>query len=140
MSNNVGHLKLQAFERNDVEFIGHGKLSMLATSFPFAVTEFVSNNPDAPVMVMHAKTGDGRLVEIGKGWKKLMKKGAHEGQPFFSLTFDDPSLEKPINVTAFPTEERGVFDIVWQRPKKAASGLGAMAAPASADLDDEIPF
>ncbi len=137
MSNNVGSLTLRQFEQNGVSFLGYGHLSMLGTSFKFAVTEFVSNNPDAPTMVAHAKTGDGRLVEIGKAWRKIIKKGDMEGKDFFSFTFDDPTFSQPLNVTSFPTREAGVYDIVWQRPKQAKPLQMQTEAPL---IDDEIPF
>jgi uncharacterized protein (DUF736 family) len=139
MSNVVGSLELRVFEQNKVVFGGFGQLSMLAHQFKFAVTDFVSNNPDAPCFTVHAKTPDGRLVEIGKAWRKMIRNGDHKGKDFFSFTFDDPSLEKPINVSAFPTSEKGIYEIVWQRPKKQAAPL-ERASAADYATDDEIPF
>lgn len=137
MSNVVGQFSIRQFEQNGIKFAGFGELSMLAHQFKFAVTDFTSSNPDAPCFTVLAKAGGGRVVEIGKAWRKLIKNGDFKGHDFFSFTFDDPSLEKPINVSAYPTPDKGIYDIVWQRPRQKVTAPLAQAASIG---DDEIPF
>ena len=56
----------------------------------------------------------GDEVEIGAAWEKRPKSG---GDPYLSLSIDDPSFEKPIHLYAFKKGE-GHWDIVWQRPRQ----------------------
>ncbi|WP_341894298.1 DUF736 family protein [Ferrovibrio terrae] len=133
MSNVVGSLTLREFKQNGEAFGGFGHLSMLAHQFKFGLQAFVSQNPNAPRFVAMAKTPDERLIEIGKVWVKLIKQGEFEGKEMFSLTFDDASFARPLNVAAFPTAEPGIYEIVWQRPKQVAKPLAQATAGADTD-------
>lgn len=137
MSNGVGSFTIRAFEQNGAMFSGFGALSMLGTAFKFAVTEFSSNNPEAPCFTAHAKTPDGRLVEIGKAWRKRIKKGDFAGKDFFSFTFDDPTFPGPLNISAFPEGGVGEYVLTWSRSKRAAAKPLEQSART---VDDEIPF
>lgn len=75
-----------------------------------------SENENAPCFDVITKSKHhGKEVKIGAVWEK---KNRETGEVFYSITVDDPSLQQPLNVTAFPKEEPGEFEIVWSRPKK----------------------
>jgi uncharacterized protein (DUF736 family) len=51
-------------------------------------------------------------VEIGAAWLKKRKDGS--GEAFLTITLDDPSFDRPINIAAFP-EKDGGYQISWRR-------------------------
>jgi uncharacterized protein (DUF736 family) len=57
-------------------------------------------------------------VELGAAWTKHRD----NGPDFLSITIDDPSFDAPMNIAAFPVDgQPGEFDIVFNRPRKAAA-------------------
>lgn len=65
-----------------------------------------------PAYRVHAEKAADLLVEIGAAWLKRRKDGS--GEPFLTVTLDDPSFDKAINVAAFPIEKGG-YQISWRR-------------------------
>ncbi|WP_417514768.1 DUF736 domain-containing protein [Minwuia sp.] len=66
-----------------------------------------------PAYRVHAEKAADTLVEIGAAWRKQKKDGS--GESFLSLTLDDPSFERPINVAAFANGSDGTYQITWRR-------------------------
>jgi uncharacterized protein (DUF736 family) len=62
-----------------------------------------------------ARARHGGDVQIGSAWLKTAKHGPRNGARFFSITIDDPSLDRPLNVAAFRDEESGEWVVVWRR-------------------------
>jgi uncharacterized protein (DUF736 family) len=92
-----------------------GQIRTLQMSIRFQMLENQSrNSAEAPDYVIVAKNRDGSDVKIGAAWKKQSKAQATAGEEFLSITIDDPSLEKPLNVAAFRKTE-GNWDITWRR-------------------------
>lgn len=76
-----------------------------------------SDKPSHDVYI--SDRADGGFVKGGGAW---LKKGDNE--PFYSITFDDPDLASPLNVTAFKTRgatDPSEHDVVWRRPKQRAA-------------------
>jgi len=70
-----------------------------------------ANSPDFRVF---AKVDSG-AVEIGGAWKKTVERS---GAIFLSMTLDDPSFPAALNLAAFPPDDDGPWDMVWNRPRQ----------------------
>jgi uncharacterized protein (DUF736 family) len=66
-----------------------------------------------PAYRVHAEKAADNLVEIGAAWRKQKKDGS--GNSFLSITIDDPSFERPINVAAFTDGSDDTYQITWRR-------------------------
>jgi uncharacterized protein (DUF736 family) len=53
-------------------------------------------------------------VEFGAAWKRHSEKG----QPFLSVSIDDPALPGALNAALFDAEDGKTATLVWSRPKK----------------------
>lgn len=54
--------------------------------------------------------------ETGNAWLKESDKV--NGGYFLSMTLDNPELDKPIYLTAYPQDDNAsIFDVKWSRPK-----------------------
>ena len=76
-------------------------------------------NPDkrsdnSPNFVVLTRTRSGQWTQVGNAWKKTRKKLGMMGEDFLSITIDDPSFDKSINVAAFLREEK-TWDVMWRR-------------------------
>lgn len=73
------------------------------------------NSPD---YIVNALTDDGELVAIGNAWSKESNANGR-AMRFLSITMDDPSWDKPLNVAAFPIDGRpGVLELTWRRERQ----------------------
>lgn len=68
-----------------------------------------------PSHLIFAKSAQGRLTQIGSAWTKEMNAADRTGEKFLSLTLDDPSFARPLNVAAFKDAETGNYTITWRR-------------------------
>ncbi len=76
-------------------------------------------NPDkrseqSPNFLIVTRSPSGHWVQIGNAWKKLPKGVELAGDEFLSLTIDDPSFNRSMNVAAFLREDK-TWDITWRR-------------------------
>ena len=74
-----------------------------------------------PTYLVAARNTAGRLVNIGAAWLKTATRGETTGEPFLSLTLDDPSLQAPLNVAAFKETAGSGWVVTWRRRVKATS-------------------
>lgn len=110
MSN--GHLKVNA----NGEW--QGKIQTLHVDMDIKLERIPSTerkSDSSPVFNVMARGRNNSAVKVGVAFEKRIK---DTQEAFYSLTIDDPSMAAPLYVTAFPAEEQGKFDIVWQRPRK----------------------
>lgn len=56
------------------------------------------------------------MAEVGAAWSKT----SGDGEPYISVTLDDPSFNAPINAALWPTQTDGDYDLVWNRPRREA--------------------
>ena len=56
------------------------------------------------------------MAEVGAGWNAT----STDGEPYISVKLDDPSFNAPINAALWPSQTDGDYDLVWNRPKRAA--------------------
>ena len=92
-----------------------GKIETMQHDIAFTLKFTPSDNENAPCFDIMTKSRSGTAVKIGSVWEKKAK---DTGQSFYSMTVDDPSLDKPLYVTAFPSRDKtDQFDIIWNRPR-----------------------
>lgn len=99
-----------------------GSFRTLAASFKLDVAPIPDDErrgDQAPNFTVSAITGNGELIEVGAAWVKVAERGDNQGRKFLTLTIDDPSLSAPLNLTAFPSEREGEYELVWRRERQA---------------------
>lgn len=64
---------------------------------------------------------DGTLVEVGAAWTKAATRADGPPTEFLSLTIDDVSMEKPLNVAAFTDDNGASYAITFRRRQNAHS-------------------
>ena len=114
--------------------------------------KLIPNGYDAedrrPTHTVFAAFGED-LVNIGVAWCRVIKRGENNGNSMFSMVIDDPSFDRPLNLSAFPTAERDLYEVVWRRQRGQGSipsldqvqqGVRNDAAQAASELYDETPF
>ena len=89
-----------------------GNVRTLSVSVRARLNPIERTSRDAPDFRITA----GNNVEIGAGWNKI----SGDGEPFISVTLDDPSFNAPINAALWPSEADGEYALIWNRPKREA--------------------
>jgi uncharacterized protein (DUF736 family) len=79
-----------------------------------------------PSYRIYARARHGGDVQIGSAWLKTAKRGPRIGTRFFSITIDDPTLDRPLNVAAFRDDTSGDWIVIWRR-RSMQSDLAAAA-------------
>lgn len=85
-------------------------------------TEHKTGDDNSPSHIVHIKGAYGAF-EAGAAWQKKVMDGPNRGAIFYSFQVDDPSFEKPLNLTAFvkvkakDKDDFTEFEIVWRRPR-----------------------
>lgn len=106
----------------DSNGMGRGVYSNLSIKLRLVLepTDNDSARKEMPSHNVYAETAHGPIL-IGAAWRKTGERGELTGKSFFSISIDDPSFDAPLNVTAFPTEKVGEYEIVWRRARGAAA-------------------
>jgi uncharacterized protein (DUF736 family) len=93
-----------------------GSIQTMELSFNFFLeAAAASDNPSAPSHRICAWSKSGEAVPVGSAWTKQITKPGREGETFFTLTFDDPSFDRPLNVAAFKNAQSGNWDVMFRR-------------------------
>lgn len=111
---------------------GHakGNFKTLAMAYELAMQPLDHDGKDAnrPTHAVALKARHGDFVEVGSAWKKIGQRGNLAGKPFYSISIDDPDLDKPINIFAYPNphgprEKDGAvpYELVWHRERGAGA-------------------
>lgn len=97
-----------------------GYVATLLHSFRFRLIRITkSDNPSAPSYRIVTWSNAGTEVEVGAAWTKTIKRGDHSGEDFLTLTIDDPSFPRPLNVAAFKTDN-GDYEVTYRRREERA--------------------
>jgi len=80
-----------------------------------------TDNTRSPNHFIYAWGENGVRIKVGAAWIKTMKRGPSAGEEFLTLTIDDPSLQRPLNVAAFKNTETGNWDIMFRRRQEKAA-------------------
>ena len=107
----IGSL-IEVENEGEIEF--DGQIRTLAHDFDFRMI----GNPDqngmgSPDYLILTKVSSGHEVPIGAAWRRKPKR--YGENDFLSITFDDPSFEKPLNVAAFVQPDGRNWVITWRR-------------------------
>jgi uncharacterized protein (DUF736 family) len=113
-----------------------GSISTLLVNITFEARRIPRGPKDkegAPTHRLYAVNNEGVECEVGAMWEKAATKPEHEGEPFFTLTFTDPSLDKPHNFAAFKQKngKPGHYDITfrYRTGKPAARAVSSAVTP-----------
>ena len=99
-----------------------GYLNTLKHSFRFRLMPLPkTQSSNSPTFRIATWNDAGIETDIGLAWVKEMKKSGREGEEFLTLTFDDPSFSKSLNVAAFKNPDTGDFDITFRRRQERAA-------------------
>ena len=92
-----------------------GQISTLELELRFTlVRNEQARSENAPQYRIVARNRAGVAVAIGAAWLKR-KRGAEQGRDFLSMTFNDPSFARPLNVAAFPSDVPEEWNILYRR-------------------------
>ena len=105
---------LEATGDKEVAFTGDIALGGVVGSLKLTPSTREGRGDDAPDYDVTFKPKNGDAYVAGAAWTKNT---ARVGD-FLTLTIDNPFWDKAVYVTAFPTETRGEFRIVWSRPRR----------------------
>jgi uncharacterized protein (DUF736 family) len=122
-----------------------GKISTLTVAIVIALRTVQSVNPRAPKFEILALSAARQWVQVGA----LFELSSNStGETFLNGKIEDPSLDKPLYISAFRQED-GSYNVVWSRPTRRRDaptdtvaaddglpplpGADAPAAPAGGD-------
>ncbi|USI75205.1 DUF736 domain-containing protein [Sphingomonas morindae] len=122
-----------------------GKISTLTLAIVIALRTVQSANPRAPKFEILALSAARQWVQVGS----LFELSSNStGESFLNGKIEDPSLDKPLYISAFRQED-GSYNVVWSRPTRRRDaptdtvaaddslpplpGAGETAPPASGD-------
>lgn len=107
-----------------------GKISTLTLAIVIALRTVQSANPRAPKFEILALSAARQWVQVGS----LFELSSNAtGESFLNGKIEDPSLDKPLYISAFRQED-GSYNIVWSRPtRRRDAPTDAVAA------DDSLP-
>ncbi len=89
-----------------------GQISTLHLNINFKlIKNKQKSNPNDPTYMINTQSLNGSDVQVGSVWEKSCQ---NSEDIFLSMTFDDPSFDKPLNVAAFKNNPER-WDIVWRR-------------------------
>ena len=72
--------------------------------------------PQAPSHHVMARVPGGDLVNVGAAWTKEAVRGENPGQKFLTITLDDESFARPMNLAAFQSkDDLRLWTITWKR-------------------------
>lgn len=77
-------------------------------------------SPSAPDYFIMSKNHSGE-IQIGSAWLKPLNSPNSNAREFLSITLDDPSFVTPLNVAAFPKDNKK-WDISWRRRQTNPQG------------------
>lgn len=105
--------------------------SLRTLEHQFSLRLLPQPNPDGnanrPSHRVFAILPDGTNIPFGAAWLRVSKAASHEGEEFFSLTLDDPSFSKPLNLAAFSSGKADEFEITFRRRSERAATNSATA-------------
>lgn len=115
---------IEVLNNGEIEF--DGQIRTLNLSITFRMI----SNPDqsgtsSPDYLILAKNSFGHEVQLGAAWLKKPNRFGSDQKDFLSITLDDQSFEKPLNVTAFVQADGKTWDITWRRRQEKPNNEAA---------------
>lgn len=109
----VGYLKPTSPNETS-EFVGMISSLDLALNIRLTLNE-QTGSAQAPTHKIMSRNAAGLEIEIGSAWTKTIQTANRYGETFYSMTLDDPSFDKPLNVAAFKDSHEEIWNITWRR-------------------------
>lgn len=78
------------------------------------------DKPKQPDYIVYLDIQGEPLLKIGAAWHRHYERGGVSGE-MISLTFDDPSFDAPLHVTAFRGDDEFRWPITWRRRQTTAA-------------------
>ena len=91
-----------------------GKISTLTVAIVIALRPVQSANPRAPKFEILALSAARQWVQVGALFELASNS---TGETFLNGKIEDPSLDKPLYISAFRQED-GSYNVVWSRPTR----------------------
>jgi uncharacterized protein (DUF736 family) len=91
-----------------------GKISTLTVAIVIALRTVQSTNPRAPKFEILALSAARQWVQVGALFELASNS---TGETFLNGKIEDPSLDKPLYISAFRQED-GSYNLVWSRPTR----------------------
>ena len=109
-----------------------GFIQSLALDLSIVLRPVTRRHERSPSFDILARNVAGRYIAIGAFWEKPNSK---TGEIYYSGRIEDPSLAEPMNIVAFPQEDRSL-SIAWSRPNLSAAGVygGRSGEPDAGEL------
>lgn len=77
-------------------------------------------NKSQPDYLINISNRDGEKFKIGAAWHREYERNGEFGE-MISLSFDDPSFDSPLHVTAFKGDDEHRWPITWRRRNKTTN-------------------
>ena len=114
---NIG--QLEKVQNDGIEeYWGFIKTLALNLSIKLVQNKKSGGGLNSPDFIILGKSLNGNEAEIGSAWLKTPNDRLSKIEEFISITIDDISFEKSINVAAFFDKETKKYNISWNRPKQ----------------------
>lgn len=94
-----------------------GTIATLAVSLDITLQAVENPNPRAPKYDVLALSAEQAWIKVGALFELF---SSSTGDAFLNGPIDDPSFEKPMQVSAFRQADGG-YNIVWSRPKRRST-------------------
>ena len=107
-----------------------GKISTLTVAIVIALRTVQSANPRAPKFEILALSAARQWVQVGALFELASNS---TGEMFLNGKIEDPSLDKPLYISAFRQED-GSYNVVWSRPTRRRDLASEMAPKADEGL------
>jgi uncharacterized protein (DUF736 family) len=107
-----------------------GRISTLTVAMTLALRTVQSVNPRAPKFEILALSAARQWVQVGALFELASNA---TGETFLNGKIEDPSLDKPLYISAFRQED-GSYNIVWSRPNRRRDAPADRVA-----ADDGLP-
>ena len=125
---NIGQLKLNAAG------VYVGKIQTATLDLAVGLRPVQSSNAAAPKYDVMVRARNGQFLPVGGLWEKASSK---DGVIFLQGQIDDPSFDAPLSIALF-TQEDGVLNVAWSRPRRrAASAFGDSGMIGAANDGDD---
>lgn len=101
------------------EGFGRGNWSDLTNNLnlAFEPTGADPKDPKQPSHTVYAVVGE-RNIDIGSMWRNTVTQGPHTGQKYYSMELDDPSFQRELKLSTWPTGEADEWRLFWSRDKR----------------------
>ena len=115
----IGSLE-EVQNNNEKEYWGYIRTLEMNLNIRLTPNKDFNSAANSPDFLIMGKIGNGTETQVGSAWLKIPNKPGSKIAEFLSLTIDDPSMNAPLNVAAFPKGNKK-WDITYRRRQSTTS-------------------